>query len=241
MATTAEAISGWEAVQTASQVLIAFATVALSVIGRIYATVQQTIEERNAARAAVQEACRQVDARFPALFFRRTYDNGTGNTRAISDGDYERIMDAKVTYLDGDQAAMRASLVMFLENVRAASFIASAHLPVAARHLAGGGGGGFSQRFAPNVRVWHGKFDPATTNLRIAVRELAAFWNNPHIGGQESHETRRAYIKSVFGNDEEWRRFCSVAVLFDDSGAFGPKPSSSNGANVNGGVVDVQP
>ena len=90
--------------------------------------------------------------------------------------------------------------------------------------------------------MWQGKYDPCTTNLRIALVELDAFWNSKSYGEPTTLNMRREYIRGIFGEDDSWVKFCAVAKVFVpganfDTFASSRAPAASKGNQV---AVDVE-
>jgi hypothetical protein len=199
-------------IQAICDVLIAVATIALAVFARVYSLLQAEIEERNKARELLLQATKNVDNRFIALFSKRTFDNGT-NLVGIRDVDYMEVMDPDRSYLESKLLVMRTALIQFLETLRSATSVAYDLLPVNAKPGA-----------APmKNKVWAGRFDPCTTNLRLAIQDLSYFWNTPTIGEPTLLETRRTFIRKIFGTDSEWEKFAKVAAVFVDNSTFGQR------------------
>jgi hypothetical protein len=239
MSTTSSSSSAVDIIQTICNIIIAVASILITILINVYRLVQGEVERRNAARAMIAQADTQIDSEFAALFFHRSFMDPNNNLLQVSDGDYDTIM-SEAQFVYGNAAIMRVKLVSFLETLRAASYVAYDHLPVKKSRSANSNDNKISDStnnsrlgYDPLKKIWTGKYDPITTNLRIAIQNFTLFWNTPHLGDPSLLETRRAYLRKLFGEDSDgWFKFCAVASLFDENAKFDGK--------MKGGVVTVK-
>ena len=171
----------------------------LAYVGYRFSTRQADEEEARWNGHRLWKASNAVDADFAQNFFRHRVFHNTGvgaavTPRHLTDGDYGNVLDLERPFLpDVQQRLLRTKLVMFVESLRCCAHVMMVGMTEEQRY-----------------NVWSGRFDPNTTQLRVALVELLSFWHDD----KRCSPKQRLYLRRLLAKGSDF----AGAQAVDDGG-----------------------
>jgi hypothetical protein len=193
---TEASLSTLSYIETLSNVVAAIGTLFIAVFARIYSVAAEQREMIRLNRIMITDAASKVDSNFAFLFFRSRTLNGNN----VPSYDIENAF-SDDSFVQGTPADIRVAVNNFLESLRTCAHVFHEVLPREKRQMI----------LSLNPQLFIGKYDPATTNLRVGVLEFARFY---HWDIDQILELKQVYFKSVLGTDEEWDKLAEMVEIF---------------------------
>lgn len=148
-----------------SSIISAIATVLLAVVAQMFSMERGREAKRGEMRSQLIDANAQIDVEFAFLFFRSRGYMAPDGVQYMHGGDFESALDKNHTHPSTKTAVARVQLIRFLEALRGASLVFD---EVVNNDFKGN----------PPRAVWRGKYDSATSNLRLGFEIFEKFYNH---------------------------------------------------------------